>query len=310
MLSAAGLSTKAQDCSVNEIDDHRVLLTNIDVFTPIHDDPYIMGKIAACNVTNDLFAMNATKILNYSAFLGLPKDIPEDFPVKMMQGQIDFLKSLGGNVHGGHTIYNPWPLLGGSASAIVEKASIKHKTGLQSNDHLILTKPLGIQAIMAAYRLRYQDPVLLDDFDPVVLDKHIGLAIKCMTTSNQAVSQTVQESGLLEKIHGMTDVTGFGFHTHLSEMLHESPLGANITTLPVIASAPQLSDLFGYQIDTGKGAETAGAMLIAIDSSVVNDFGRALSDRKVWWRDVGEITQLHSGIKFTEKFHLEEIQDY
>jgi len=92
--------------------------------------------------------------------------------------------------------------------------------------------------------------------------------------------------------------------------LHESPLGANITTLPVIASAPQLSDLFGYQIDTGKGAETAGAMLIAIDSSVVNDFGRALSDRKVWWRDVGEITQLHSGIKFTEKFHLEEIQDY
>jgi len=62
MLSAAGLSTKAQDCSVNEIDDHRVLLTNIDVFTPIHDDPYIMGKIAACNVTNDLFAMNATKI--------------------------------------------------------------------------------------------------------------------------------------------------------------------------------------------------------------------------------------------------------
>jgi len=310
MLSAAGLSTKAEDCAVNEIDDQRVLLTNIDVFTPIHDDPYIMGKIAACNVTNDLFAMNATHVLNYSAFLGLPKDIPDDFSVKMMQGQKDFLKSLGSDVHGGHTIFNPWPLLGGSASAIVEKTRIKHKTGVQSGDHLILTKPLGIQAIMAAYRLLYQDPTLLEDFEQVTLERSINIAVKCMTTSNQAVAKTVNERGFLDKVHGMTDVTGFGFYTHLSEMLYDSPLGAKISKLPIISTTLKLSDLFGYRIEEGKGAETAGAMLLAVDPSGVKDFCHALSERKIWWRDVGLITNLIHGIKFTDEFHLEEVQDY
>ena len=80
-----GLSTEAEDCSIVPLDSERYILTNIDIFTPIHDDPYIMGQIAGCNVTNDLYALNALEIHNFSNFLGLPTNIPLDFPEKISQ---------------------------------------------------------------------------------------------------------------------------------------------------------------------------------------------------------------------------------
>ena len=73
--------------------------------------------------------MNAVEVLNYNAFLGIPKDMPQDIAVQIMAGQKDFLAKLGTTIHGGHTIYNPWPLMGGSASAVIRNQEIKYKSG-------------------------------------------------------------------------------------------------------------------------------------------------------------------------------------
>jgi selenide,water dikinase len=269
-----------------------------------------MGQIAACNVTNDLFAMNAPQVLNYCSFLGLPKDIPKELVVKMLQGQIDFLKPLGTTIQRGHTIFNPWPLLGGSASAIVQKQHMKEKTGARPGDHIFLTKPLGIQPIMAAYRLLTQDISLLSDFEIPKLLKHIDIGIKCMTTSNHGVTRTIHDGKFFDVIHAMTDVTGFGFKTHLKEMLETTPFGAKISYLPVIPSTIALSDTLGYPLEMGTTAETAGPMMILVDAASSTNFGKALSDHKVWWRDVGTITKELHEIVFNPDFKLIEIDDY
>jgi len=123
-----------------------------------------MGQIAACNVTNDLFALNALHVSNFSNFMGFPTDIPDGFPEEIIRGMRHFLQKIGTDVHGGHTIYNPWPLFGGSASAVMQKEHLIAKQGAKSGDRLIITKPLGVQPVMAAYSVRDTDPELFYSF--------------------------------------------------------------------------------------------------------------------------------------------------
>ncbi len=163
---------------------------------------------------------------------------------------------------------------------------------------------------MAAFRVQYQDPSLFEDFDTTHLEENIALAVKSMTTSNQAVAQTIHEGSFFDAVHGMTDITGFGFRGHLSEMLVDSSFGVEITALPVFPTSPALSDLFGYPLEMGKAAETAGAMLMVVDPDQLADFTRALTDRRIWWRDVGSIISPGNGPILAETFTLEEVDDY
>nr|WP_244626335.1 selenide, water dikinase SelD [Candidatus Prometheoarchaeum syntrophicum] len=311
MLTSAGLPSKAEDCSIISINDKGdKLISNIDIFTAIHDDPYMMGKIAACNVTNDLFALNALNVSNYSAFIGVPTDIPKDFPVKIIDGMRDFLKDIETDVHGGHTIYNPWPLFGGSASAIIKNSEIIGKRGIKMSDRLILTKPLGVQPIMAAYRVMKSEIKLLDDYNLDEIKKSIDTGVKCMTTSNRNVVKVIHEGNFFNSIHAMTDITGFGFAGHLEEMLEDSNLGADISQIPVIPTTVSLADYFGYRLREGFSPEIAGPMLIAVDPKEFDNFIHALEDNNVWWFEVGKISKKHQSIKFQEKNLLIEVADF
>lgn len=309
-MTSAGLPTKAEDCSIVQINHQEKLVTNIDIFTPIHDDPYIMGKIAACNVTNDVFALNALSLTNFSAFIGVPTDIPKDFPEKIINGMRDFLKEINSDVHGGHTIYNPWPLFGGSASAILKKTEIIEKRGVKASDKLILTKPLGIQPIMAAYRVIETEVSLLDDYDLNVIKKSIDTGVKCMTTSNRNVIKVIHSGKFINSVHAMTDITGFGISGHLGEMLEDSNLGADLTSIPVIPTTDRLAEYFGYRLREGFSPEIAGPMLIAIDPQGFNDFTRALEDNQVWWFEIGRISNKHNSIRFLKDNPLLEVAGY
>ncbi len=312
ILTSAGLPSKAEDCSIIDIDlDKKIkLISNIDIFTAIHDDPYIMGKIAACNVTNDLFALNAFNVSNFSAFIGVPTDIPKDFPVKIINGMRDFLKDIETDVHGGHTIYNPWPLFGGSASAIIKNSEIIKKRGIKRSDRLILTKPLGIQPIMAAYRVINSDISLLDEYHLDDIKKSIDIGVKCMTTSNRNVVKVIHEGNFFSSIHAMTDITGFGFAGHLREMLEDSNLGADISKIPIIPITDSLAEYFGYHLREGFSPEIAGPMLMAVESSKFDDFTRAMDDKDVWWFEVGKISNNHQSIKFQNENPLLEVADF
>ncbi|MHA1745209.1 MAG: selenide, water dikinase SelD [Promethearchaeota archaeon] len=310
ILKRTGLPTQAEDCSITPISQDQLLISNIDIFTAIHDDPFTMGQIAACNVTNDLFALNALNVSNFSNFMGFPTDIPDGFPEEIILGMRHFLQEIGTDVHGGHTIFNPWPLFGGSASAVMHKDHLIEKQGAKPGDRLIITKPLGVQPVMAAYRVKDTDPELLDDYDSIQLQKGIDMGVKSMTMSNHGVVKVIHHGGFFSAVTAMTDVTGFGLSGHLDEMIENQDLGAHLTNFPVIPTTPALAELMGYQLEEGRSPEIAGAMLMAVDSNEFLDFTRALSAENIWWAEIGEISESIRGIKFDPSFKLVEIDDF
>jgi len=259
-----------------------VQVKSIDIFTPLVDEPEIMGEISACNVTNDLFAMNVQEVSGMLVFLAINKNTPMKIAEGILRGIKRFMEQkLKSKVVGGHTIYSEWPLIGGEASGFVNKNNLIRKHGVKKGDKLILTKPIGLQAIMAAYRLQKDSPELLEEFSSNELNKSIQLAINLMTTSNQGVVKTIYAYDDFSFIHAMTDVTGFGLSGHLKEMLQSCELSAIIETIPSIKLSRDLSEEYGYAFNECLCSETAGGMLMALDPSRVEDFSNALSSQGI-----------------------------
>ena len=267
-----------------------VQVKSIDIFTPIMDEPEIMGEIAACNVTNDVFAMNVPEISGMLVFLAINKNTPMYIAEGILKGINRFMvKKIDSKVVGGHTIYSEWPLIGGEASGFVNKNNLIRKHGVKKGDKLILTKPIGLQAIMAAYRLQKDFPDMLEGYSSNELNDSIELAINLMTTSNQGVVKTIYTYNDFSFIHAMTDVTGFGLSGHLKEMLQSSGLSAVIEMIPSIKFSKSLSEEYGYSFNDCLCSETAGGMLIAIDPSKVEDFSNTLSSNGISNWTVGTI---------------------
>jgi len=263
---------------------------SIDIFTPLVDEPEIMGEISACNVTNDIFAMNAPEVSGMLVFLAINKNTPMYIAEGILRGISRFMElKINSKVVGGHTIYNEWPLIGGEASGFVDKNKLIRKHGVKKGDKLILTKPIGLQPIMAAYRLQKDFPDMLKEYSSNELNKSIKLAINIMTTSNQGVVKTIYSYDDFSFIHAMTDVTGFGLSGHLKEMLQNSGLSAIIETIPSIRISKNLSEELGYAFDDCLCSETAGGMLLAVDPSNVESFSNALSSNGISNWTVGTI---------------------
>jgi len=274
-----------------------VQVKSIDIFTPLVDEPEIMGEISACNVTNDIFAMNVPEVSGMLVFLAINKNTPMYVAEGILRGISRFMEQkINSKVVGGHTIYSEWPLIGGEASGFVNKNNLIRKHGVKKGDKLILTKPIGLQAIMAAYRLQKDFPDMLEEYSSNELNKSIELAINLMTTSNQGVVKTIYTYDDFSFIHAMTDVTGFGMAGHLKgmaghlkEMLQNSGLSAIIETIPSIKLSKDLSGELGYAFDDCSCSETAGGMLLAIDPTKVEDFSNALSSNGISNWTVGTI---------------------
>jgi len=259
-----------------------VQVKSIDIFTPIIDDPEVTGEIAACNVTNDIFAMNVPEVSGMLVFLAINKNTPMHIAEGILRGINRFMEQkINSKVVGGHTIYSEWPLIGGEASGFVNKNKLIRKHGVKKGDKLILTKPIGLQPIMAAYRLQKDFPDMLEGYSSNELNDSIDLAINLMTTSNQGVVKTIYTYDDFSFIHAMTDVTGFGLSGHLKEMLQNSGLSAIIETVPSINLSKKLSEELGYAFTDCLCSETAGGMLLAVDPSKVEDFSNTLSSQGI-----------------------------
>ncbi|MHA1105565.1 MAG: selenide, water dikinase SelD [Promethearchaeota archaeon] len=256
-----------------------VMVKNIDIFTPIIDEPDIMGEIAAANVTNDVFALNVLDVSGMLVFLGMKKNMPMQIAEGILKGIRNFIENkIDSKVLGGHTIYSEWPLIGGEASGFVDKSKVIKKNYVESGDTLIVTKPIGNQAIMAAYRLQKYNPDLLKDFSKAEIDKSIDLAVEYMTLPLRDVVKTIHSYDDVSFIHSMTDVSGFGLAGHLKEMLQNSKLSAEITNVPIFKLARELSYDFGYKFDECEMPETAGGMLLAVDKKYAQEFSERLEE--------------------------------
>ena len=271
-----------------------VMVKNIDIFTPILDEPEIMGEIAAANVTNDVFALNVLDISGMLVFLGMKKNMPSYIAEGILSGIKNFMENkINSKILGGHTIYSEWPLIGGEASGFVNKNRVIQKNYVEKGDKLILTKPVGNQAIMAAYRLQKNNPALIENYSKSKINASIDLAIKLMITPLQDVVEVIHSYPENKFIHSMTDVSGFGLAGHLKEMLQNSKFSATIDKVPIIKLTKELAYDFGYKFDECEMPETAGGMLISVDQKQAEEFSERLSKFGISNWIIGSIDNNH-----------------
>jgi selenide,water dikinase len=279
-LANTGLKGDIEDSAIIPVPNtDLVMVKNIDIFTPIIDEPEIMGEIAAANVTNDVFALNVLDISGMLVFLGMKKNMPMEIAEGILLGIRNFIENkIESKVLGGHTIYSEWPLIGGEASGFVNKDMVIKKNYVKEGDKLILTKPIGNQAIMAAYRLQKNNPDLLKAFSKEELDDSIDLAVEYMIMPLKSVVQAIHSYEDVSFVHSMTDVSGFGLAGHLREMLQNSNLSAIIKKVPIFKLTKELAYEFGYKFDECEMPETAGGMLLSVDREQAEEFSKRLEN--------------------------------
>ena len=297
LLDNAGLSDNIdesvlagpwENSSVVKIADDVAVLNTLDFFTPMVDEPEIQGRIAGSNVTSDIYALGVTNIVSVLSILAFPENMPDELAVGMLKGFGDFCREMGAPVVGGHTIRNPWPIIGGAATGVGDPDKIIYTRGSKAGDQLFLTKPLGIAPAMAAYRLRKEEEgkELLKDIQESLIENAVTEAIDGMISSNKPVAEAMQKVS----VHAATDITGFGLTGHAGNMASLGNVDIVIDQLAVIHGTPVLAELFGLPLLTGESKETAGGMLISVAKENEDNLLDELDKRKVRHFKVGYVT--------------------
>jgi len=288
-----------ENSSVVRVADGIAVLNTLDFFTPMVDEPEVQGRIAGSNVTSDIYCMAVTKIAAVLTIMAFPENMPNELAVGMLKGYGDFCREMDAPVLGGHTILNPWPIIGGAATGIGDPEKIVYTRGAKIGDKLFLTKPLGIAPAMAAYRLRKEDEEMevLSEVSPDLVETAVSGAISGMTESNRPVAEAMQRV----PVHAATDVTGFGLIGHAGNMAMLGKADIVIDQLAVIRGTPVLAELLGYPLLQGEAKETAGGMLIAVAKQDADDLLSELDKRKVRHWEVGYVAKGDGKARVLEK---------
>jgi selenide,water dikinase len=254
--------------------------------------------------------MGTTDIIGVLIFLAVDPKMPINIASKIMYGFQEFCTNDGTTILGGQTIQNPWPLIGGEAMGISKIDKIIYSTGAKVNDTLVLTKPLGIQPIMAAYRIvRDEDSEFAELVYNIISNKDLKitekLTIKSMITSNKPVAEVMNQI----PVNAATDITGFGLIGHAEEMLiKDKSMDINITKLPIFKGAIQISELCSYGLQEGRAAETAGGMLLSVSSDNLDLLLSELKKRNITPRIVGEVKTGTGKVTIDKNSEIEEVK--
>ena len=205
-------SATGDDAAVYRVSDGLALVQTIDFFTPLVDDPYDFGRIAAANALSDVYAMGGTPLtaLNVVAF---PLEaLGPDVLREILRGGSDVVREAGALVVGGHSIKDDEPKYGLAVTGVVDPARITTNAGGRAGDVLVLTKPLGVGAIVTARKRGAADDALL------------ARAVETMVALNADAAEAAARTGA----RAVTDVTGFGLLGHLHHLCRESGLAATV----------------------------------------------------------------------------------
>ncbi|MFP7170868.1 selenide, water dikinase SelD [Terribacillus halophilus] len=257
-----GLET-GDDAGVYKLNDTTALVQTVDFFTPIVDDPYDFGQIAAANAISDVYAMGGTPLtaLNIVAFpiANLDKSILAD----ILRGASDKLREANVTLVGGHSIDDQEPKFGLSVTGTVHPDKIQTNAGAKPGDQLILTKPIGVGIYTTSLKRG-----LLDEGE-------IANVTKVMATLNKVASETMQRY----TVHACTDVTGFGLLGHATEMARESgqEIVLSFNDIPVLPRVRALAEAGAIpggtknNFDHVKGNVTFSEELDQIDQYILAD---------------------------------------
>lgn len=213
----------ADDAAVYQLNDEQALVATTDFFTPVVDDPYDFGRIAATNALSDVYAMGGRPILAL-AVVGMPLDkLPREVIRDILRGGEVVCAAAGIPVAGGHSIDVMEPIYGLVALGLVHPARLKRNSSARAGDVLVLGKPLGVGILGAALK---KERLSAEGY------------ARMLHWTTRLNTPGVSLAGL-EGVHAMTDVTGFGLAGHLLEMCRGSGLGASVrfADLPLIPEA-------------------------------------------------------------------------
>ena len=219
------------DAALWRLDEHRALVVTTDFFTPVVDDPYDYGAIAAANSLSDVYAMGGQPFLALNV-AGFPTDLPAEITSEIMRGGAEKAKEAGVIIAGGHTVQDKEPKYGLIALGFVDPNKAITKAGVQVGDRLVLTKPLGFGVTTTALK---QEKAASED---------VAEAVGWMARLNNTAAELALEFGL----RGGTDVTGFGLLGHGLEIARASGLRLRyaFNQIPFLPFARKYADAWTF----------------------------------------------------------------
>ncbi len=315
------------DAAVYRLDSERALIKTTDFFTPIVDDPFTYGAIAAANAMSDVYAMGGEVIVCLN-IAGFPEDLGSDTVAQIFSGGAAKVQEAGAAIAGGHTVTNPEPFYGLSVTGIIHPDKVMRKGSARPGDHLFLTKSLGSGIVTTAAKLtgtgesrahrmarRAQGKT---DLEP----EHLDAAIASMSRLNRAAAQAAQTAN----VRCGTDITGFGLLGHGSEVAVASGANSGAGLRIRAGDVPALSGTWDYiaagYLTRGSQrnpahfgehvrfadsvtpaqrtllweAETSGGLLLAVAAENVATFEQACREREQPYWAIGEVVS-GSGIE-------------
>lgn len=286
------------DAAIWRLDENRALVVTTDFFTPVVDDAYDYGAIAAANSLSDIYAMGGKPFLalNVAAF---PVDLPTEITREILRGGAEKTLEAGAIIAGGHTVQDKEPKYGLMALGFVDPDKVMTKTGFQPGDQLVLTKPLGFGVTATALKRQQADA------------KDVAEIVTWMKRLNNIASELALAFG----IRGATDVTGFSLLGHGVEVAEASGVGLRIEfdKVGMVSGALKYADAFTFpggamdnreffggqvQFDDRLSEaqqmllfdpQTSGGLLLAIPADKLDDFvARAKEVEQPIWV-IGEV---------------------
>ena len=217
------------DAAVWQLDDERALVVTTDFFTPVVDDAYDFGAIAAANALSDVYAMGGMPFLALN-IAAMPPDLPTEVISNILRGGADIVRQAGVVIAGGHTVQDKEPKYGLVVVGFVHPQHMLTKNGLHLGDILVLTKPLGFGTTTTALKREQANPA------------DVAEAVGWMKKLNKAAAELAQEF----ELHSGTDVTGFSLLGHAYEMAEASNVRVrfNYQKIPFITGARTYAERF------------------------------------------------------------------
>lgn len=216
------------DAAVWRLDDEKAIVVTTDFFTPVVDDAYDYGSIAAANSLSDVYAMGGRPFLALNV-AALPDNLPDEISREIIRGGAEKAREAGVVIAGGHTVKDKEPKYGLVVIGFVHPQKMLSKGGLQVGDALVLTKPLGFGVTTTALKREQAD------------EADVREAVEWMKRLNDKAGQLATEFGL----RAGTDITGFGFLGHALEMAEASGVALNFefAKIPFISCARKYAEM-------------------------------------------------------------------
>jgi selenide,water dikinase len=213
---------------VYQLDEANAIVETVDFFTPVVDDPYWFGRIAAANAFSDIWAMGARPLFALN-LVGWPVGkLPLEDLVEVLRGGAETARLAGAPILGGHSIDDPEPKYGMAVTGLVHPDRVLRNVGARPGDVLLLTKPLGSGIVSTAVKRGIAAPELVER------------AVSVMAALNRAAGEVLAASGA---VHALTDVTGFGLLGHAWEMASGSGVALRLraAAVPVLPGVHELA---------------------------------------------------------------------